>query len=154
SRAFLEKVKVQPPGRVVYLEDLAEKPRFGEKLIAFLAAVCFPAGGVEKLTGAEKATSLDDLATIIFSSGSTGDPKGVLLTHYNIAANVEQMNQVFMLHRDDRILGILPFFHSFGFTGTLCLTSAVGIGVVYHPSPLDARAIGALVEKYKVTFLL
>ncbi len=154
SRAFLEKVKIQPPGKVIYLEDLAEKPGFGEKLAAFFAATCFPASAVEKLAGAERRAGLDDLATIIFSSGSTGDPKGVLLTHYNVASNVEQLNQVFMLHKDDRILGILPFFHSFGFTGTLCLTSAVGIGVVYHPSPLDARGIGALVEKYKVTFLL
>ncbi len=51
-------------------------------------------------------------------------------------------------------MGILPFFHSFGFTGTLCLPAATGIGVVFHPNPLDSRAIGALVSKYAVTFLL
>jgi acyl-[acyl-carrier-protein]-phospholipid O-acyltransferase/long-chain-fatty-acid--[acyl-carrier-protein] ligase len=154
SRAFLEKIKVHPPGTPVYLEDLAEKPRFGEKIISTLAALFFPVGAIGRLAGSKTGTTLDDLATIIFSSGSTGDPKGVLLTHYNVAANVDQLNQVFMLHKDDRILGILPFFHSFGFTATLCLTSAVGIGVVYHPSPLDSRTIGALVSKYRVTLLL
>jgi acyl-[acyl-carrier-protein]-phospholipid O-acyltransferase/long-chain-fatty-acid--[acyl-carrier-protein] ligase len=154
SRAFLEKIKVQPPGTPVYLEDLAESPRFGEKIISLLAALFLPVGAIERLSGSRRKTTMDDLATIIFSSGSTGDPKGVLLTHYNVAANVDQLNQVFMLHKDDRILGILPFFHSFGFTGTLCLTSAVGIGVVYHPSPLDSRTIGELVSKYRVTLLL
>ena len=154
SRAFLEKIKVQPPGKAVYVEDLAEKPGFGEKIVSLLAGLFFPARALEKLVGAEQKPSLDDIATIIFSSGSTGDPKGVLLTHFNVASNVEQLNQVFMLHHDDRILGILPFFHSFGFTGTLCLTTAVGIGAVYHPNPLDARTIGALVAKYRITLLL
>jgi acyl-[acyl-carrier-protein]-phospholipid O-acyltransferase/long-chain-fatty-acid--[acyl-carrier-protein] ligase len=154
SRAFLEKIKIVPPGKAVYLEDLAEKPGFLERLLALLAALFFPARAIEKLAGSHHAPGLDDLATIIFSSGSTGDPKGVLLTHFNIASNVEQLNQVFMLHRDDRILGILPFFHSFGFTGTLALTTAVGIGVVYHPNPLDARSIGALVSQYRITLLL
>jgi acyl-[acyl-carrier-protein]-phospholipid O-acyltransferase/long-chain-fatty-acid--[acyl-carrier-protein] ligase len=78
----------------------------------------------------------------------------VVLTHFNLAANVDQMNQVFLLGRHDRILGILPFFHSFGFTGTLCLPALLGIGVVFHPNPLEARAIGALVSRYAVTFLL
>jgi len=154
SRLFLEKVKLQPPGTPIYLEDLAEKPGLGERLMALCAALLFPVGAIERVAGNSGKTRLDDVATIIFSSGSTGDPKGVLLTQYNVASNVEQLNQVFMLHRDDRILGILPFFHSFGFTGTLALTSAVGVGVVYHPSPLDSRTIGGLVSQYGVTVML
>ena len=77
-----------------------------------------------------------------------------MLSHYNIGSNIEQMEQVFSLDRHDRFLGVLPFFHSFGFTGTLCLPAVLGVGVVYHPNPLDAKAIGALVCDYKVTFLL
>jgi acyl-[acyl-carrier-protein]-phospholipid O-acyltransferase/long-chain-fatty-acid--[acyl-carrier-protein] ligase len=153
ARAFLERVHVTPPAETVFLEDLAHKPRFGERLGAALAFF-LPPRLVEKYAGAERKTKLEDIATIIFSSGSTGDPKGVVLTHYNVAANVEQLNQVFLLHSNDRIMGILPFFHSFGFTGTLCLPAATGIGVVFHPNPLDSRVIGALINKYAVTMLL
>src|SRR5262249_45090115 len=124
------------------------------KLAAMLAACLFPARALAKFAGSERRATLDDLATIIFSSGSTGDPKSVVLTHYNIASNIQQLNQIFMLHAKDRILGILPFFHSFGFTSTLCLPAATGIGVVFHPNPLDSQAIGALVSKYSVTILL
>jgi len=154
SRAFLERVHIQPPAQAIMLEDLAEKPRFVERLRAALIAWLLPVRLVEKSVGAVDKVRLDDVATIIFSSGSTGDPKGVILTHYNVASNVEQLNQVFMLSSHDKILGILPFFHSFGFTGTLCLPAAVGMGVIFHPSPLESRAIGALVSQYAVTFLL
>src|SRR5713101_4274 len=153
ARAFLERVHVELPVEPVLLEDLAKAPRLGERVCAALAA-CLPARILEKFAGAERQVWLDDVATIIFSSGSTGEPKGVVLTHYNVAANVEQLNQVFLLHSNDRIMGILPFFHSFGFTGTLCLPAATGIGVVFHPNPLDSRVIGALINKYAVTMLL
>ena len=154
SRQFLERVHVQPPAEAIFLEDLAANPRVAERACALLASCLLPARGIEAFVGAERRARLDDVATIIFSSGSTGDPKGVILTHYNIASNVEQLNQVVMLNSTDRILGILPFFHSFGFTGTLCLPVALGLGVIYHPNPLDARAIGALVAQYAITLLL
>ncbi len=154
SRAFLEKVKLQVPGESIYLEDLAPTISAGQKFAAMLAAWLLPSTSLERACGSDHKSTLDDTATIIFSSGSTGDPKGVMLSHGNIAANVDQIAQIFMLDAKDRILGILPFFHSFGFTGTLCLPAAVGMGVVYHPNPLDSRAIGALVNQYEVTFLL
>jgi acyl-[acyl-carrier-protein]-phospholipid O-acyltransferase/long-chain-fatty-acid--[acyl-carrier-protein] ligase len=154
SRAFLERVHIQPPAQAIMLEDLAENPRFMERLNAALVSWLLPVRLLEKSVGAGPEVGLDNVATIIFSSGSTGDPKGVVLTHYNVASNVEQLNQVFMLGRQDRVLGILPFFHSFGFTGTLCLPTTIGIGVIFHPNPLESRAIGALVSQYAVTFLL
>jgi len=154
SRQFLEKVPVQPPGEIIYAEDLAQNLGLGEKIAALLAAKLLPERLLEYFLGVSHPASLDDTATIIFSSGSTGDPKGVVLSHFNLASNVEQLEQVFHLHEGDRILGILPFFHSFGFTGTLCLPPLTGIGVVFHPSPLDAQAISALVAKYGVTMLL
>ena len=154
ARVFLEKVKVRPPGEAIFIEDAAKEPRFTEKFGAGLAVALLPWRWLMKFAGCKRRPQLDDVATIIFSSGSTGDPKGVVLTHYNVASNVEQLNQVFMIQSDDRILGILPLFHSFGFTGTLCLPAATGIGVVFHPNPLDSRVIGALIRTYKVTMLL
>jgi acyl-[acyl-carrier-protein]-phospholipid O-acyltransferase/long-chain-fatty-acid--[acyl-carrier-protein] ligase len=154
SRQFLEKVPLQLPGDLIYAEDLALNPGAGEKVVALLAAKLLPARLLELLLGVSEPPALDDTATVIFSSGSTGEPKGVVLSHFNLASNVEQLEQVFHLHQGDRILGILPFFHSFGFTGTLCLPPLAGIGVVFHVSPLDAQVIGALVSKYSVTMLL
>lgn len=153
ARAFVERVRVEVPASPLWLEDLAAPPRLGER-VAAVATWLLPVRWIERSLGLRQRVRVEDPATIIFSSGSTGDPKGVVLTHFNLAANVDQMNQVFLLGRHDRILGILPFFHSFGFTGTLCLPALLGIGVVFHPNPLEARAIGALVSRYAVTFLL
>src|SRR5262249_34018425 len=96
----------------------------------------------------------DDVATVIFSSGSTGVPKGVMLTHRNILANVDAVLQVYQLADDDVLVGVLPFFHSFGFTGTIWLPLVGGFGVVYHPNPTDAKTIGELAGKYKATVLI
>jgi acyl-[acyl-carrier-protein]-phospholipid O-acyltransferase / long-chain-fatty-acid--[acyl-carrier-protein] ligase len=153
SQVFLERVKLQVPGRMILLEDIAAKPRAGEMLAAFLLW-WFPARRLEGTLSARGRARLDDLATVIFSSGSTGDPKGVMLSHSNIASNIEQVGQTFMLDHGDCLLGVLPFFHSFGFTVTLCLPPVLGVGVVYHPNPLDLRAISELVRTYKVTLLL
>ena len=152
SRAFLERIQTRPPMEPLLIEEIAANPKFGERLFS-LALSLLPARWIEKAVGGRK-TGLDDTATIIFSSGSTGDPKGVVLTHYNVAANAEQLNQVFLLSGKQKIMGILPFFHSFGFTGTLALPVVAGIGVVFHPNPLDSRVIGALVRNYKITMLL
>jgi acyl-[acyl-carrier-protein]-phospholipid O-acyltransferase/long-chain-fatty-acid--[acyl-carrier-protein] ligase len=155
SKAFRERVRVDVPGRIVLLEEMAEKPGIGEKISALAMSWLMPAGLLERsLRGNSKTSNLDDLATVIFSSGSTGEPKGVMLTHFNIGSNVAQLSQCFAFTKSDRILGVLPFFHSFGFTGTMALPLIAGTGVVYYPNPLDARSIGALVSQYAVTFLL
>jgi acyl-[acyl-carrier-protein]-phospholipid O-acyltransferase / long-chain-fatty-acid--[acyl-carrier-protein] ligase len=154
SKTFLDKLKLKLPCETILLEEAVTKPGLNEKFIAMLIAWFVPDHFLQRLLGAEGKTQLDDLATVIFSSGSTGDPKGVMLSHYNIGSNVEQLEQVFGLHHRDGILGILPFFHSFGFTGTLCLPAVLGVGVAYHPNPLDAKAIGPLVRDYKLSFLL
>ena len=154
SKVFLDKLKLKLPCETVLLEAAAAKPGLGEKLAAFLIAYFVPDRLLQWLLGAGGKTRLDDLATVIFSSGSTGEPKGVMLSHYNIGSNIEQLEQVFGLNRRDCFLGILPFFHSFGFTGTLCLPAILGVGVVYYPNPLDAKSIGPLVRDYHATFLL
>ncbi|HEY7402605.1 MAG TPA: acyl-[ACP]--phospholipid O-acyltransferase [Candidatus Angelobacter sp.] len=154
SKAFLERFpKIEIPGRTLLLEDVLARPRLGEKLLALLLAWTLPYRLLKSALGAECRTD-EDLGTVIFSSGSTGDPKGVMLTHRNILANIKQVTQVFMLGGNDKVLGILPFFHSFGFTIGLWLPAVHGIGVVFHPNPLDATSISDLVSKYSVTFLI
>jgi len=153
TKALLDKIPLQVPGKTVLLEEAAARPSLGER-IAALALWFLPGFLLESALSTGKKKSLDDVAVIIFSSGSTGDPKGVMLTHYNIAANVEQMGQAFMLDPHDVLLGVLPFFHSFGFTVTLWLPPVAGIGVAYHPSPLDWNAVAEIVRVYRVTFLL
>jgi acyl-[acyl-carrier-protein]-phospholipid O-acyltransferase/long-chain-fatty-acid--[acyl-carrier-protein] ligase len=154
SKTFLEKVKLKIPVETLFIEDIAANPGTLEKFTATMAAILFPAPLLEHWCGRRRKVGLDDLVTIIFSSGSTGVPKGVLLSHYNIGSNIEQLEQVFGLKYSDGVLGILPFFHSFGFTGTLCLPAVLGIRVVYHPNPLDSKNIGQLVSQHALGFLL
>ncbi len=154
SQAFLDRVKVKIPCRTLLVEEVAARPRLGETLLALGLAWFTPAGALERAVGREQPGSLDDLATVIFSSGSTGEPKGVMLTHYNLASNAEQLGQLLDFGPQDRFLGILPFFHSFGFTATLTAPAVMGIGVVFHPNPLDARPIGELVRRYSLTYLM
>jgi acyl-[acyl-carrier-protein]-phospholipid O-acyltransferase/long-chain-fatty-acid--[acyl-carrier-protein] ligase len=97
---------------------------------------------------------LDSLATIVFSSGSTGTPKGVMLSHRNVLSNLEGVQQAMDVDRRDCLLGILPFFHSFGFTVALWLSALSGFGAVYHTTPLEARKIGELCRKHRVTLLV
>ena len=168
SKAFVERFpNLTIPGRTLFLEDALAAPRTREKLAALMLAWFTPAvlfrkalssgptiSRPETAPQAKGNSAVDSLATIIFSSGSTGDPKGVMLTHFNIVSNIQQVSQVFMLGRRDKILGILPFFHSFGFTAALWLPAVNGVGVVYHANPLDAQVIGDLVKRYKVTFMV
>jgi acyl-[acyl-carrier-protein]-phospholipid O-acyltransferase/long-chain-fatty-acid--[acyl-carrier-protein] ligase len=158
SKAFVERFpNLVIPGHTLFLEDALQAPRIGEKFLSLALAWLTPQWLLYRAIGARRSASkcaVDDLATVIFSSGSTGDPKGVMLTHYNIASNIQQVSQVFMLGGRDKILGILPFFHSFGFMAALWMPAVNGVGVVYHPNPLDASTISELVGRYKVTFLI
>ncbi|MCA9092843.1 MAG: AMP-binding protein, partial [Planctomycetaceae bacterium] len=96
----------------------------------------------------------DDPLTIIFTSGSTGEPKGVVLTQKNVGSNIEAIDDALILNSHDAILGILPFFHSFGFTVCLWTILTLRPKGVYHFNPLDARIIGKLCHDEKLTILL
>lgn len=156
SRRFLDRVKLDLPGGLepLWLEDLTAAMGRGTRLWALLLTFFGPLRLIERTCGMRRPPALDDAATVIFTSGSTGEPKGVELTHFNILANVEAVAQVFPTRPADRLLGILPFFHSFGYTATLWLAAIHGMGVIFHPTPLEAGAIGELVRRYRVTFLI
>ncbi len=156
SRMFIKKAKLELPQTVVviWLEDIRESITSIHKFVALLLSLFAPMTLLERMAGAVCRPTMDDLATIIFSSGSTGEPKGVMLSHFNIDSNVEGVAQSLHIDKRDRILGILPFFHSFGYLATLWFPAIHGAGVVFHPSPLDAGPIGELVDKYRMTVLL
>ncbi|WP_337176522.1 MFS transporter [Paludisphaera sp.] len=155
SRAFLEKAKLEPPGGVelIYAEDEMQALERGDKLRALAAAVFLPIRAMERFAGASRPVALDDPATIIFSSGSTGDPKGVVLTHYNIMADIEATRRAQHVKPNDRLAAVLPFFHAFGYS-MFWFAKTSGMGSAFHPSPLDAIAVGALVEKFRLTVLM
>ena len=150
SKAFIAKAKIQPWDGMVHVEDILARAGKLAFLRALMAARFVPAALLCR--GGERTP--DSPATIIFSSGSTGTPKGVVLSHYNVLANIEAIEQVFWIGAQDRIVGGLPFFHSFGYTVTIWFPLVSGCGAVYHPNPTDARAIAELVFKYRGTFLL
>lgn len=154
SAKFLEKLKLDLPVEKVFLDEVVAKPGLLEKLSALVFALLCPVRWMSCCLGGGKTPAADDLATIIFSSGSTGDPKGVMLTHANLVSNVQQMHQAVTFLPQDRLLGILPFFHSFGFTGTLAAPAMLGLGVAFHFNPTDSKTVGDLVRKNAVTFLL
>lgn len=153
SRMFLAKARLDEPQGAWSLEDVMNDISALDKVVMTLAAVLLPSRVIQRLCGARGGGS-DDLATVMFSSGSTGTPKGVMLSHRNILANIEGMRQVFWVTERDVLVGVLPFFHSFGFTGCIWLPLVSGFGVVYHANPMDAGVVGELVQKHRATMLL
>jgi acyl-[acyl-carrier-protein]-phospholipid O-acyltransferase/long-chain-fatty-acid--[acyl-carrier-protein] ligase len=153
SRKFLEKVKITLNAEYVYLEDFKEKVTGTDKLTAAALAYAAPAWLLDRVCGLHKQGP-DDLLTIIFTSGSTGKPKGVMLSHANVNSNLDAIDGLFQLTRQDAFLGILPFFHSTGYTATLWSVLTLLPKGVYHYNPLDARVIGDLCQKHKVTILI
>jgi acyl-[acyl-carrier-protein]-phospholipid O-acyltransferase/long-chain-fatty-acid--[acyl-carrier-protein] ligase len=155
SRKLLEKTGLPERPEMIFLEELAPLVSKLGVLINQALFIMLPASlAVRRLAKDVFHTPLSATATVVFSSGSTGIPKGVVLTHANILSNVLGISQVFDLGEKDRMLGVLPFFHSFGFTVTLWFPLIKGFSVIYHTNPLDAKIIGDLAQKYKATVML
>ena len=155
SRLFVKKAELELPQNVdvLWAEDLRKIIGPGLRFSSLVAALLFPLSWLERLSGAQSPIRAQDLATVIFSSGSTGEPKGVMLSHFNVGSNVEALTQVLRATPRDRVLGILPLFHSFGYM-SCWFALQKGLGLPVHPNPLDAPAIGDLVQHYRVTILL
>jgi acyl-[acyl-carrier-protein]-phospholipid O-acyltransferase/long-chain-fatty-acid--[acyl-carrier-protein] ligase len=153
SKVFLAKAKLEKPDGACFLEDVMTEITTLQRLGMLVAGLLLPARVLEWLfVGGDRDP--ESLATVIFSSGSTGTPKGVMLSHRSVLSNVDDVMRVYPLRTDDCLMGVLPLFHSFGFTGTLWLPLLIGFSVVYHPNPLDAATIGEMVQKYKATMLI
>ncbi len=153
SRAFMEKRPMQLDAELVYLEDLKLQITGADKAKAFALARLMPIGMLCRRLGLDRIKPDDPLA-VIFTSGSTGEPKGVVLSQHNLTSNVDAVNELMRLKSSDRLLGVLPFFHCFGFTVTMWMPLSVDPSAVFHFNPLDARTVGSLTEKYKCTILI
>ena len=153
SRKFLERLPLEVPGEAIFLEDIRESVSKRDRVVGLLYALFAPVRLLERRLGRAQRTP-DDLATVIFSSGSEGEPKGVMLTHRNILSQMDAAEETFPHHRDTCIVGFLPFFHSFGYTGTLWMPLCTGHRAVYHANPLEFRMIGTLAKKYGGTILV
>ena len=101
-----------------------------------------------------RKTDCSETAVILFTSGSENMPKAVPLSHGNILANLSDIVKGLSLRTEDRLMGILPPFHSFGLTGTLLLPLCTGIRAVYHTNPTEAHILAMLIDSYKVTILV
>ena len=152
SRKFLAKFpKMKLKAEWVLAEDVLKKIPLSAKLLGLVDHL-LPTWLVERYLGLNKV-SLNDVMTIVFTSGSTGRPKGAMLSHGNIASNIHQFYRLYAPTPDYKILGALPFFHSFGFTTTIWCPFMCPFGVVYHYSPLDAKVIGELAMRENVLLM-
>ena len=153
SRRVMQRFDLKINAALVYLEDYKDKATLVDKLVGAASAWLAPIALLERWLGLTRIGP-DDLLTIIFTSGSTGRPKGVMLTHRNVGSNVEAVDKLIHLGEEDVLLGILPIFHSFGYTTTMWTVLTLGPKGVYHYSPLEAREVGKLCRKHGVTIMV
>jgi len=150
---FMERLKGFPwPERVLKLDELM--PRMKRQIILWwIMSILVPARLLWWLLQIPKAGGHIE-ALLLFTSGSTGDPKGVVMSHRNIVGNVSQFRQLLDAKKEDAILASLPFFHTFGSTVTLWYPLIEGVPIVTYPNPLEATKNAALIERHKLTLLL
>jgi len=159
ARKFVKKLKARGidldtlfAGRdVLFMEDIKAQVSKREALMTLGLVSLLPTFLLQPLLC--NKTDLEDTAAILFSSGSEGAPKGVMLSHRNIMANLRQTADVLNVRDDDCIMATLPLFHAFGLTVTCFMPLIEDMPVVCHPDPTDAVKIGKGVARYKATLM-
>ena len=137
--------------KMVSVESIGASFTKFNKVSSLIQAYIMPQFMIELFYFAK--VSIDDTATILFSSGSEGSPKGIELTHKNLMANIHQVSALLNFQDKDVILNSLPIFHSFGLTVTTLLPLCEGITMVSAPDPTDAVGIGKLSARYQATIM-
>ena len=151
SRKVLERFpNLKIDAELIIMEDLRDKVTWLDKIIGVVDGYITPIICLEIVFGTNRV-ALDDVLTIIFTSGSTGTPKGAMITHRNIAENVEGFYSRLRLHRSDVLLGALPLFHAFGYTTLFWLPALSGMKGIYHFNPLDPKKVAELARQYQCT---
>jgi acyl-[acyl-carrier-protein]-phospholipid O-acyltransferase/long-chain-fatty-acid--[acyl-carrier-protein] ligase len=142
-----------PPNRdLIFIERTL--PTIKKKIIRWvILSKILPTSMIARILGIGKDRG-DDEAILLFTSGSSGEPKGVPLSHRNVLANVCQFGSRLHLGHEAKILGCLPLFHSFGCTVTLWYPCIEGVNLVTYPSPLETKRLAELIEMHKVNLLL
>ncbi len=150
---FMERLKDFPwPERVLKLDELM--PRLKRQVIFWwIMSFLVPARLLLRLLQIPKKGGHAE-AVLLFTSGTTGEPKGVVISHRNVVGNVSQFRELLDAKETDAILASLPFFHTFGSTVTLWYPLIEGVRIVTYPNPLEGAKNAALIERYKLTFLL
>jgi acyl-[acyl-carrier-protein]-phospholipid O-acyltransferase/long-chain-fatty-acid--[acyl-carrier-protein] ligase len=160
SRKFLDKMLERgmdlasffPDSKLLMLEDIREEISTISRIGTLLKAIILPANFLRK--SYFKEVSMNDTAAILFSSGSEGSPKGVELSHSNIAANAKQAAIELGAVESDVIMSTLPTFHAFGFAITTLMPLSEGIPIVCHADPKDVVTISSGIQKYSGTILV
>ena len=150
---FMERIKDFPwPERVLKLDELM--PQMKRHIVLWWSAsIVFPARLLLRLLKVPQKGGHAE-AVLLFTSGTTGEPKGAVMSHRNVVGNVSQFRELLDAKPTDAILASLPFFHTFGSTVTLWYPLIEGVRIVTYPNPLDAAKCAALIDRYKLTFLL
>jgi len=152
SRAFLEKLHMEPLPEMIYLEDILPKATsLPHKLFWLTLASILNTRELMKLISPASWQDVNRPAVVIFSSGSTGIPKGIVLSHHNITGDVSSVINSIGWRSSDRILGNLPIFHSFGMNVCLWLPVITGCETVMISNPLDALTVGRALTERKIT---
>jgi acyl-[acyl-carrier-protein]-phospholipid O-acyltransferase/long-chain-fatty-acid--[acyl-carrier-protein] ligase len=153
SPVFLSRVKLDVGSLLLDAGELRKRATASDKLLGYVQATLVPLGLLDQLFGLDRIRP-DDPLTVIFTSGSTGDPKGVVLTQENVGSNVRAIDALVHISPSDVALGVLPFFHSYGYTTTLWTPLTLDPAVVYHADPRDAQVVGRLAREYHATILM
>jgi acyl-[acyl-carrier-protein]-phospholipid O-acyltransferase / long-chain-fatty-acid--[acyl-carrier-protein] ligase len=155
SRRFVARIPLELPEGVeaIYLEDVLESVTKWQRISTFLTVLLLPGWLMERALGLHRH-GVEDTLTIVFSSGSTGEPKGVVLTHRNVGHNALSSIRTIGIAREDRLFAILPFFHSFGYTVCLWAPLLAGCIAMYYPDPRAAREVGELARTHRATIML
>ncbi len=154
SKIFLSRLKMEPFPQMVFLEEIAPKITKAKKIQALLAALLIPRIILMKMISPVSYRDVHRTGVVIFSSGSTGIPKGIMLSHHNINSDLFSFIRIMNWRKSDKIVGNLPVFHSFGLTVCLWLPIVYSAEVVYIPNPLDAQAVGQAIRNNKLTALM